>query len=113
MPLEERIVAWSKSRPAWQRIVLREVAVGSPMSRDALAQLVDAMVAGESIGDADLELGQLTTSAAQAPPVSLHSISEPTHVNALSTTTPLTFPDSGLTVVYGTMGAASPATRGS
>ena len=105
MPLEEQIVAWSRSRPAWQRIVLREVAVGSPMSPQALGQLVDAMVAGESIGDADLELGQLTTSAAQAPPVSLHSISEPTHVNALSTTKPLTFPDSGLTVVYGDNGS--------
>ena len=105
MPLEERIVAWSKSRPAWQRIVLREVAVGSPMSPEALRQLVDAMVADESIGDADLELGQLTTSTAQAPPVSLRSISEPTHVNALSTTTPLTFPERGLTVVYGDNGS--------
>ena len=105
MPLEERIVAWSKSRPTWQRIVLREVAVGSPMSPEALGQLVDAMVADKSIGDADLELGQLTTSAAEAPPVSLHSISEPTHVNALSTTTPLTFPERGLTVVYGDNGS--------
>ena len=105
MPLEERIVAWSKPRPAWQRIVLREVAVGSPMSREALGLLVDAMVAGESIGDADLELGHLTTSAAQAPPVSLQSISDPTHVNALSTTTPLTFSESGLTVVYGDNGS--------
>ena len=106
MPLEERIVAWSKSpRPAWQRIVLREVALGSPMSREALGQMVDAMVAGDSIGDADLELEQLTTSAAQAPPVSLHSISEPTHVNALSSTKPLTFPQRGLTVVYGDNGS--------
>ena len=106
MPLEERIVAWSKSpRPAWQRIVLREVALGSPMSREALGQMVDAIVAGDSIGDADLELEQLTTSAAQAPPVSLHSISEPTHVNALSSTKPLTFPQRGLTVVYGDNGS--------
>ena len=105
MPLEERIVAWSKTRPAWQRIVLREVAVGSPMSPQALGRLVDSMVDGESVGNAHLELGQLTTSAAQAPPVSLHSISEPTHVNALSTTTPLTFPERGLTVVYGDNGS--------
>ena len=105
MPLEEQIVAWSKHRPAWQRIVLREVAVGSPMSSEALGQLVDAIVAGESIGDADLEVGQLTPSAAQAPPVSLHSISKPRHVNALSTTTSLTFPEKGLTVVYGDNGS--------
>ena len=57
MPLEERIVAWSKRHPAWQRIVLRAVAVGSPISPEALGQLVGAMVAGESIGDADLEIG--------------------------------------------------------
>ena len=105
MPLEEQIVAWSKGRPAWQRIVLRAVAVGSPISPEVLGQLVDAMVAGESIGDASLEIGQLTTSAAQTPPVSLDSISEPTHVNALSTTTPLTFPERGLTVVYGDNGS--------
>ena len=105
MPLEERIVAWSRSRPPWQRIVLREVAAGSLMSPEALRRLVDAMVDGESIGDADLELGQLRTSAAQAPPVSLHSISEPMHVNALSTTTALTFPKRGLTVVYGDNGS--------
>lgn len=75
------------------------------MSPEALGQLVDATVADEPIGDADLELGQLTASAAEVPPVSLHSISEPTHVNALSTTKPLTFPERGLTVVYGDNGS--------
>lgn len=105
MPLEERIEAWSKQRPAWQRIVLQQVAVGNPLSADALDQLIDAVVAGKRIPGADLEVAHLAPPAGEARAVSLGSISDPTHVNALSATTPLTFPRGGLTVVYGDNGS--------
>ena len=105
MPLEEGIVAWSKQRPRWQQIVLRGVANGLPLSDEALEQLIDAEVVGKPLPPDELEIGQLVASETKALPVSLESVSEPTHVNALSTTTPLTFPRGGLTIVYGDNGS--------
>ena len=106
MPLEEGIVAWSEHRPSWQRVVLRRVADGQHLSEDALDQLVDAVVAGTGPPQEELEIGNLlASSGAQTPSVSLESVSEPNHVNALSTTAPLTFARRGLTVVYGDNGS--------
>ena len=42
--LEERIVEWSASRPAWQRAVLRRVALGDAFSAKDYDQLTDALV---------------------------------------------------------------------
>ena len=101
MPLEERIVEWSKQRPRWQRIVLRAVADGHTPSEDALVELIEATVKGKRLPSAELEIGHLVASGADDPPVSLKSISELAHVNALSTTAQLTVPKGSLTIVYG------------
>ena len=50
-------------------------------------------------------MGHLVASASDVPPVSLASVSEPSHVNALSSTVPLTFPEGGITIVYGDNGS--------
>ena len=105
MPLEEGIVAWSERRPQWQQIMLRGVAEGRPLSDEALDKLIDAVVAEKRLTGDGLEIEHLVASASDAPPVSLASVSEPSHVNALSTTVPLTFPESGLTIVYGDNGS--------
>ena len=111
MPLEERIVAWSGQRPQWQQIMLRGVAEGRPLSDEALNQLIDAVVAEKPLKGGGLEMGHLVASASDAPPVSLASVSEPTHVNALSSTVPLTFPEGGITIVYGDNGSGKSGVR--
>ena len=105
MPLEERIVAWSRQRPRWQQIVLRGVADGRPPSEDALDELIDAVVEERCLEGGELEMGHLVAGPADAPPVSLESLAEPAHVNALSTTVPLTFAEGGITIVYGDNGS--------
>lgn len=105
MPLEERIVAWSAQRPPWQQIMLRAVAEGRPLSDDALDQLIDGVVAEKHLTDRGLEMGHLVASASDAPPVGLVSVSEPAHVNALSSAVPLTFLEDGITIVYGDNGS--------
>ena len=105
MPLEEGIVAWSAQRPQWQQIVLRGVAEGRPLPDKALDELIDAVVEEKRLTGGVLETGHLVGSASDAPTVSLASVSEPAHVNALSTTVPLTFPEGGITIVYGDNGS--------
>lgn len=105
MALEEQIVEWSGTRPAWQRYVLRRVAKGDPLSSTECDELVDKMVAGERGRSVKFTLGDLPRATAEDPPVRLLSISEPEHVNALRSARPLTFGPSGLTIVYGDNGS--------
>ena len=105
MPLEEGIVEWSQQRPQWQRIVLRAVAEGRTLSDEALGELIDAVVAEKRLTGGGLESGHLVAPASDAPPVSLASVSEPAHVNALSSAAPLTCPERGITIVYGDNGS--------
>ena len=105
MPLEERIVKWSQHRPQWQQIMLRGVAEGRPLSDDALNGLIDAVVAEKPISGGGLEMAHLAASAPATPPVSLASVSEPSHVNALSSTASLTVSENGITIVYGDNGS--------
>ena len=44
MALEELIVAWSKERPAWQREVMRRVAVADVFSDEDYDRLVEDIV---------------------------------------------------------------------
>ncbi len=105
MALEERIVEWSATRPAWQRYVLRRVAKGDPLSSTECDQLVETMVAGERGRSVKFGLADLPQATAEDPPVRLLSISDPEHVNALRSARPLTFEASGLTIVYGDNGS--------
>ena len=105
MPLEEGIVAWSRQRPEWQQIMLQGVAEGQSLSDEALDELIDAVVAGKRLRGVGLEMGHLVAAASDAPPVSLASVSEPSHVNALTSVKPLTFPEAGITIVYGDNGS--------
>ena len=105
MPLEEGIVAWSRQRPQWQQIMLRGVAEGRPLSDEALDELIDAVVAEKRLTGGGLEMAHLVSSATDASPVSLASVAEPAHVNALSSAVPLTFLEDGITIVYGDNGS--------
>ena len=83
MPLEEDIVAWSATRPAWQRSILRRIATGDLPAGADYEALVDGLVAGKSFEDVTFGLEELTQAAPGDTPVSLLSITEVEHVNAL------------------------------
>jgi energy-coupling factor transporter ATP-binding protein EcfA2 len=99
--LEEQIVEWSVSRPLWQRVVLRRVALGHVLSDKDYDALVDALLSSDEVGDANFGLEQLPQVKAGDPPIRLLSITHPEHVNALTSDQPLTFEETGLTIIYG------------
>ena len=66
-----------------------------------MVELMEATAKGKRLPSAELEIGHLVASCADDPPVSLKSISELAHVNALSTAAQLTVPEGSLTIVYG------------
>ena len=100
MALEEQIVAWSQSRPAWQQSIMRRLAEGGTPSPAEYDSLTEALVAGTVQTEASLALDYLGQTARGAATVLIASISTPQHVNALESAQPLTFGANGLTVVY-------------
>jgi energy-coupling factor transporter ATP-binding protein EcfA2 len=101
MALEEKIVEWSVGKPDWQRMVLRRVADGEPLSEVDYDTLVDDLVAGRPVAAIDFKLEHVPHSQPGGPQVQLVSVSNLKNVNALASETPLTFSQKGLTVVYG------------
>ena len=105
MSLEEQIVEWSAARPAWQRLVLRRVAMGDALTYEEYDQLIDDIVEDNHGQDATFGLKELPQTTVEDPPARLLSISKPEHVNALQSDQPLTFEPNGLTIVYGDNGS--------
>ena len=105
MALEEQIVRWSATRPRWQRLVLRCVAVGDVLSNEEYDSLIDDIVAAKHDQDATFGLEEFPQITAEDPSVRLVSIAKPEHVNALASDQPLTFEPNGLTIVYGDNGS--------
>ena len=101
MALEELIVAWSKDRPAWQREVMRRVAVGDMLSDEDYDRLVEDILAVEQLPELAFGLEQLPQPTPADSSVRLISIEKPEHVNALESKDPLTFQPRGLTIIYG------------
>ena len=105
MALEERIVAWSKDRPAWQREVMLRVSTGEILSEEDYDHLVDRIVVPAPGPTAAFGLEHLPRAATEVPSVRLESITNTEHVNALASEEPLTFAQDGLTIVYGDNGS--------
>ena len=105
MSLEHRIVEWAQQRPPWQRMVLKRIAEGSPLSSDEVSALVNSLIAATEPRTDSFELADLAVSRADDPPVRLLSIVELEHVNALQLDESLTFEPAGLTIVYGDNGS--------
>ena len=105
MALEERIVAWSKERPTWQRDVMRRTAVGELLSDEDYDRLVDDIAVPKVSSEAAFGLEHFPKSAPEDPSVRILSILSTAHVNALSFEGPLTFAPNGLTIVYGDNGS--------
>ena len=101
MALEERIVAWSKERPNWQRKIMRRAAMGELLSDADYDRLIDDIVATDTGPAATFGLEHFPKTGTDDPPVRLLSIAKIEHVNALASEQPLTFQPEGLTIVYG------------
>ena len=104
MALEEHVVNWAESRPAWQRHVVRRIASGDVFSETDYDQLVEFILDSKSITDNLLTMEQLPQTTVTDDPVRLVSIKDPEHVNALASDQPLTFALEGLTIIYGDNG---------
>lgn len=105
MALEEQVIEWAASRPAWQRKNMARVAAGAPLSDEECDQLIAELLAAQPTTDDAFGLEQLPQGTQSASSVTLASISGLNHVNALESETPLTFEASGITVVYGDNGS--------
>ena len=105
MALEQLIVAWSQDRPAWQREVMRRVAVGDVLSDHDYDTLADDIVKAKEAAAPTFGLEQLPQSVPEALAVCLLRIEKLQHVNALESQQPLTFAPEGLTIVYGDNGS--------
>ena len=105
MALEERIVAWSRERPIWQRDVMRRTAVGELLSDEDYDRLVDDIAAPKVDSEVAFGLEHFPKSAPEDPSVRILSILSTSHVNALSSEQPLTFEPNGLTIIYGDNGS--------
>jgi energy-coupling factor transporter ATP-binding protein EcfA2 len=103
--IEDEIVAWASTRPAWQRVVLRRIARGEEFSAEDVSSLVDRMVDQSSSESEPFDVDDLPARADTDSCVRILEIRRVSHVNALVQDEPLTFADSGLTVVYGDNGS--------
>ena len=105
MALEERIVAWARTRPSWQQEVMAKTAAGEPFTDTDCDQVVDDIVSSKPRRKVAFGLENLPRVTSGDPPVRLLSIIDTDHVNALSSEKPLTFAPAGLTIVYGDNGS--------
>ena len=101
MTLEDKIVEWAKTRPAWQQEVMRRTATGERLSDDDYDQLVAKILTGDASQEVNFGLKNLPQASSTDPPVRLLSIAGLKHVNALASDTGLTFEPDGLTIVFG------------
>ena len=111
MALEERIVAWAKTRPSWQQEVMAKTAAGELFTDADCDRVVDDIVNPEPRRKVAFGLKNLPRVAAGDPPVRLLSIIDTDHVNALASEKPLTFVPAGLTIVYGDNGSGKVRVR--
>lgn len=105
MALEEHIVQWSSSRPGWQQTILSRVASGETLSDADYDALLAQILSSNTPAFTPLSLEHFAGSTAEDAPVSLVSIANLEHCNALASEDPLTFAASGLTIVYGDNGS--------
>ncbi|MGO9468598.1 MAG: AAA family ATPase, partial [Isosphaeraceae bacterium] len=100
------IAGWSEELPAWQQDGLRRIIEGSPLSPQDIDELTQ--LCKKELGASE---GQLTPrplnpdtipkGSVTAQAVTLRSIAEAEHVNAIDGDQELTFGESGLTLIFG------------
>ncbi len=105
MTLEELIVAWSQTRPTWQREVMSRVATGDKLSDADYDELVKGIVEGRLFSKSTFGIKQLPQTTPNDPSVRLVAIDKLQHVNALESSLPLRLEPKGLTIIFGDNGS--------
>jgi hypothetical protein len=102
MALEEELIDWAASRPAWQRAVLVRLAHGEEITNEDIAAIARRLIDGSQESPTGLTVDDLPGAGHSAgKTVTLTAIHPVAHVNALRDGEVLTFNDQGITVVYG------------
>ena len=100
----KEILTWSKNRPGWQRDALRLLVTRGELSTTDIAELTNLCRSAFGLGDGSkpvpLDATHLPHSSQAQAPVSLHSITHHTGVNALAREQTISF-GGQLTVVFG------------
>ncbi|MBB4343094.1 AAA family ATPase [Rhizobium leguminosarum bv. viciae] len=98
------VLAWSTTRPAWQRDALRRLVQNQGLDAEAIDELLeiclDPTLPHTPLSDADVSSQTILGS-----PVSVLRIENPTGVNALAFDQKLEFAQTGLSIVYGDNGS--------
>lgn len=109
----DEILEWSKERPGWQRDALRRLVVNGSLGEKDIDELlrlckiiygIEEPAEGEAV-PLPLDEGHICPEETAGESVRLTSISNVTNVNAINSANPLTFNESGLTIIYGDNGA--------
>jgi energy-coupling factor transporter ATP-binding protein EcfA2 len=109
----DEILKWSKSRPLWQRDALRRLIVNGSLGPGDIDDIFLLCKIANGLEDASkyelvpIPLGEshICPDAGSGEAVRLTQISDVANVNAITSPEPLTFGESGLTIIYGDNGA--------
>lgn len=104
MTIESDIIAWGLERPGWQQEALVALANGEEYGSEAIARLVDKILAGSNSGPSH-EAKRIQVKSSVVEQVDLAAIADLHGVNALVDGQRLDFGMNGLTVVYGDNGS--------
>ncbi len=109
MGVYEDLLAWSATRPAWQRDALRRLVVSGQLSDHDLEELTSLAMsrdgAAPTIATAPLHATDLPGTEPADTAVTLVAIADPRNLNALAPDARLDFAPQGLTIVYGGNGS--------
>ena len=104
MSLEQEVIQWAATRPSWQRHILRRIARGEVLTDEDYKSIVEAIPGSEQFSNEQLSIEDLPITLEGDEPVTLVSIADPQHVNAISSLQPLSVASMGITIVYGDNG---------
>ena len=106
MSIQEEIVQWSQSQPAWRQNVIAKLARGESIDGDGIQAIAQGLVDGTiEVTAQPVQAHDFSTAQAEAKRVSLIAVGDLQNVNGLSPGQTLTFSENGLTVIYGDNGS--------
>lgn len=105
MTIETDIVNWARTRPAWQRAVLRRVARGDNLDDEDYRGIVDKLCEADWKGREAFEASDFPAVLPSAGQVGILAIKDIDKVNALVKGQELRFAREGLTLVFGENGS--------
>jgi len=100
MTIETDIVNWARTRPAWQRAILRRVARGDHLDDEDYRGIVDKLCETDWKGNEAFEVSDFPAASPSAGQVSILAIKDIDKVNALVKGQELRFAREGLTLVF-------------